>query len=55
MSLSDLNETETIAEAGTIANSLANVTSSTNDTIYPADIGLAVNTLSALNKYDNYI
>ena len=55
MSLMDLNETEKIAEAGTIANSLVNVTSSTNDSIFAADIDLAVNIISTLNEYDNYI
>ena len=54
MSLNDLNESEKIAEVSTIANSLANVTSSTNDSILAADIDLAVNIISTLNEYDNY-
>ena len=52
MSLNELNETERIAEASNIANSLANVTSSTENPIFAADIDLAVNIFSTLNKYD---
>ena len=57
MSLSELIETERIAEASNIANSLANVTSTENP-IFAADINLAVNIVSTLNKYnycDKYI
>ena len=52
MSLSELIETERITEASNIANSLANVTSSTENPIFAADISLAVNIVSTLNKYD---
>ena len=55
MFLSELNETETITEAGNIANSLADVTSSEEKPIFAADINLAVNIISTLNKYDIYI
>ena len=47
MALSQLNETEAIKEAGNIANSLANVT---ENPIFAADIDLAVNIVSTLNK-----
>ena len=50
MSLNELNETERIAEASNIANSLAHVTSSTENPIFAADIELAVNIVSTLNK-----
>ena len=51
MFLSELNETETITEAGNIVSSLANVTSSEEKPIFAADINLAVNIISTLNKY----
>ena len=54
MSLSELIETERITEASNIASSLANVTSSTENPIFAADINLAVNIVSTLNKYDYY-
>ena len=38
-------------EATIIANSLANATSSTQEPLFAADIDLAVNIVSALNKY----
>ena len=50
MALSQLNETEAIKEAGNIANSLANVTAPTESPIFAADIDLAVNIVSTLNK-----
>ena len=50
MSLSELNEAEIIAEAGIIANALANITSSIEDA---ANISVAVDILSFLNKYEN--
>ena len=53
MSLSELNETEIITEASIIADALANITSSTEESIFAADITLAVGILSALNKYEN--
>ena len=53
MSLSELNDTEAIAEAGNIADSLANVTSAAEEPIFAADIDLAVGILTTLNKYDN--
>ena len=53
MSLSELNETEIIAEAGIIANALADLTSSTEESIFAANISLAVDILSILNKYEN--
>ena len=37
------------------ANSLADVTSSEEKPIFAADINLAVNIISTLNKYDIYI
>ena len=52
MSLSEFNETERIVEASNIANSLANVTSSTEKPIFAADIDLTVNIVSTLIKYD---
>ena len=52
MSLGELIETKRITEASNIANSLANVTSSTENPIFAADIDLAVNIVSTLNKYD---
>ena len=53
MSLSELKDTEIIAEASIIADALATVTSSTEDSIFAADITLAVDILSTLNKYEN--
>ena len=38
-------------EATIIANSLANATSSTQEPLFAADIDLAVNIVSTLNKY----
>ncbi len=55
MSLSELNETEIITEAGIIADSLANVTSSIEESIFAADITSVVDILSTLNKYDDII
>ena len=54
MSLGELNETEAIKAAGDIAGSLANVTAPTESPIFAADIDLAVNIVSSLNKYDNH-
>ena len=50
MALSQLNETEAIKEAGSIANSLVNVTAPKESPIFAADIDLAVNIVSTLNK-----
>ena len=52
MSLSELNDTEAIAQAGNIADSLANVTLAAEEPIFAADIDLAVGILTTLNKYD---
>ena len=54
MSLGELNETEAIKAAGDIAGSLANVTAPTESPIFAADIDLAVNIVSSLNKYDDH-
>jgi len=51
MFLDTLNETEKISKASNIANALVNVM---QGTISPQDIGLAVNIVSTLNKYDHF-
>ena len=50
--MDELNETERIIEADRIANALANITATTQEPMFAADINLAVNIVATLNKYD---
>ena len=52
LSINELNESETIDITRNIANTLVNVTTSTQEPIFAQDIDLAVQTISTLNKYD---
>ena len=51
INLSTLNDTERIAQAGSIANLLVNLTTPTQEPALVEDISLAVNIVSILNKY----
>ena len=55
LSLNELNVTETIRQTTSIATSLVNVTTPTQEPIYAEDINLAVAIVSTLNKYGDLL
>ena len=55
LSLNELNETERIDQTTSIATSLVNITTPTQEPIYAEDINLAVNIVSTLNKYGHLL
>ena len=55
MSLNELNVTERISQTTSIAASLLNITTPTQEPIYAEDINLAVDIVSTLNKYGHLL
>ena len=55
LSLNKLNVTERISETTSIATSLVNITTPTQEPIYAEDINLAVDIVSTLNKYGHLL
>ena len=55
LSLNELNVTERISQTTSIATSLVNITTPTQEPIYAEDINLAVDIVSTLNKYGHLL